>query len=184
MLTVAFDLDGTLITDVDPRTKWIGTDVRALPGALETLRWCRDQGYRVALYSMGDLVSRLQRLDAGGIPRELFDGGIYAVYDKTPETFDIVLGYYQRQGGVIMVGDSWKRDVAVSLGRSLATVWVQGHRVPGILGTPADPENFPVWVIPTVAELPTIMAEILANPYRGFDRADWKNYWRKTFGWR
>lgn len=182
MLTVAFDLDDTLITDLDERYKWFGTKVRLIPGALDTLRWCRDQGYRVILYSMGDLRSRLRRLEAAGIPRELFDGGIFAVPDKNPNMFETVLGYYQRQGGLIMVGDSWKRDVAVSLGRSFATVWVQGSRILGVDGTPADPENYPVWVIPTVAELPAIMPQVLADPYRGFDRAGWENYWWNTFG--
>lgn len=181
---LVFDLDGTLLDDVPgAKTRWFGNEVKAFPGALRTLRWARRQGYELILYSMGDIVSRLRRLAAAGIPRDLFRF-IYAPSSKTPETYRHILAPHQRGARLVYVGDSWKHDVAVALGRADAVVWVRGGRQPGVKDTPADPESYPVWIVDSVADLPGVLPQVLADGYRGQRKAAWKGYWEREFGWK
>lgn len=170
-LTVFLDLDGTLV-DSSYERLW---HAEALPNAKEVVRFLRRQGHRLALYSMGDYDSRIMRLKSAGIPGWWFDA-IYAVPRKDPDTFERVMAHHP--GPTMMVGDSWRFDVAPALGRADAVVWIQGHRKPGVLGTPADLENYPVTVIDSIGDLP---GAFQAAAGRRYDKAPWLGYWER---WR
>ena len=166
--TVAFDLDGTLVSE------WTAPGTAALPGAVSALRWCRRRGYRVVLYSWNTEATCRWRLRAAGVPAGLFDA-VLAVPLKTAEVFDRVLGPLLGDGPLAVVGNSWRHDVVPALGRADAIVWTRGARAPGVMGTPADTWRYPVRRPRSVATLPRVLPAALAE---GYDKAAWLPYRR------
>lgn len=170
LVLVAFDLDGTLVTE-PPQP------FGRIPGALSALRWCRRQGWRVVLWTMNDRRIALRRLVAAGIPPDLFDA-VVAVAHKDPQTLRRRLLPLARGAKLAVVGNSWRHDVAPALGWADAVVWVRGPRRPGVMGTPADPARYPVAVVPSVAWVPAALPLALE---RGYDKAVWRGYAAQTY---
>lgn len=141
----------------------------AMPGAVEVVNLLAKHGIRQCIYSMGTLQTRLERMQLAGLQRDLFFDVIALPWpEKTPAAWQRHIAPYQADGAfVVYAGDSWVHDVAVGLGRADAVIYVQGNRRPGVMGTPQDPEAFPVWIVRTVAEIPAILPALLADPYRG-----------------
>ena len=162
---VAFDLDGTLVTESPDA-------FGPAAGAMEALQWCRARGWRVALWTINHRRVAMTRLEATGIPLDLFDA-IVAVAHKDPKTVHRRLRPLARGGKLAVVGNSWRHDVAPALGLADAVVWVQGRRKPGVEGTPEDPDRFPVAVVPSVAQVPDVLPDALR---RGYDKAAWRWY--------
>ena len=169
-ILVAFDLDGTLVTEPpDP--------FGAIPGALEALLWCRERGWRTALWTINHRSTAMIRLLAADISVDLFDA-VVAVRHKDPKTLRRRLGSMARGGRLVVVGNSWRHDVAPALGLADAVVWVQGRRQPGVEGTPEDLTRFPVAVVPSVARVPEVLPDALR---RGYDKAAWRRYGVEQF---
>lgn len=167
---VAFDLDGTLVTEPPD-------NFGAIPGAVETLLWCRERGWRTALWTINSRAVAVTRLLAVGIPLDFFDA-IVAVRHKDPKTLRRRLLPLARGTKLAVVGNSWRHDVAPALGIADAVVWVQGRRKPGVEGTPADLDRFPVVVVPSVAQVPEVLPDVLRC---GYDKAVWRGYGIRQF---
>lgn len=167
---VAFDLDGTLITEPpDP--------FGSIPGAMDTVRWCRAQGWRIVLWTINRRTVAVTRLLAAGIPLDFFDA-IVAVTHKDPITLRRRLLPLVRGGKLAVVGNSWRHDVAPALGIADAVVWVRGRRKPGVDGTPEDLNRFPVAVVSSVAQVPEVLLDALRRRY---DKAAWRDYGARQF---
>ena len=167
---VAFDLDGTLVTEFpDP--------FGPVAGAIDVLEWCRARGWRIALWTINRRTVAMTRLLASDIPLDFFDT-IVAVMHKDPKTLRRRLLPLGRGGKLAVVGNSWRHDVAPALGLADAVVWVQGRRKPGVEGTPEDLSRFPVAVVPSVAQVPEVLPDALR---RGYDKAAWRRYGETHF---
>ena len=162
-IVVAFDLDGTLITE-PPES------FAVIPGAVETLQWCRDRGWQVVLWTINRRSVAMARLVAADIPLNLFDA-VVAVTHKDLKTIRRRLLPLVHGRKLAVVGNSWRHDVAPALGLADAVVWVQGRRKPGVDGTPEDLSQFPVAVVPSVARVPEVLPDVLR---RGYDKAVWR----------
>lgn len=169
---ILFDLDGTLVTYPD----W---PPRQFPGAADALRAFREAGWRVVLYSMGDHDSRLVTLRRAGLSERMFDL-IRAVPAKTPWALEHTFGSALDNGPRVIVGDSWRHDVLPALGRADAVFWVRRGRKPGEPGVPANPDEYPVGVLETVAEFTPEMA--LAAAHAGYDKDVWRDAYAREFG--
>ncbi|MDI3297638.1 MAG: hypothetical protein QJR08_00550 [Bacillota bacterium] len=171
-ITVAVDLDGTLITD-DPYGSL--AEPRALPGARSFLRACKRNGWRVVVWSMGDAASRYRRLWRAGIPAKLVDGVVATPY-KDDLAVERELVPAARGGALVVVGNSWLHDVAPALGRADVVAWVRGGRKLGVDGTPESLDGIPVLAVRSVAELPALVPGALAL---GYDKPAWRGYYRR-----
>lgn len=96
------------------------------PGAIDTLEWCRSQGFRMALCTKGDIKIQQRKIEPHNLGR--FFDHISIVPKKHAAEIGAAadtLGIPRDQ--IVMVGDSLREDIDGAKVAGLRTVWVMGE---------------------------------------------------------
>jgi len=122
-------------TQIDP---WISSQVREaaqsafesdpplVPGALETLVFLRDRGFRLALLSKGVPELQFRRIKSSGL-ENCFDV-IKVVIEKTPNAIREVLSLLGVSAkSAWMVGNSMRSDILPAIAAGMHVIWIKSH---------------------------------------------------------
>lgn len=129
------------------------TNVRPLPGAIETVELLRDEhDYHVGAVTNGAPEMQIQKLAALDLA-DAFETVIYAGYDApakpSPEPFHAALSDFDvKPRRAVHVGDSLASDVAGAHAAGVRSGWLADGREP-------EPEPEPHYMLESVADLAT-----------------------------
>ena len=123
------------------------------PGAVETLRWCRDSGSRLALVSNGNAATQWGKINRFEL-RELFDAilieGALGFGKPDPRVYQRALEELDTPAGnAWMIGDHLEFDVAQPQRMGMFGIWIDANGT----GLPADSSVKPDRILRRLADL-------------------------------
>lgn len=170
ILAIFFDSGDTIVDEGTEIKDSSGTTLEAelIPGASETVRALKAEGYCLALVADGPAGTFYNTLGPRGL-LELFDvlaiSGLVGAEKPDPRIFCHALNSIgippQKYGRVVMVGNNLSRDIKGANALGLISVWLDwAPRRPKI---PADPSEEPGYTIKSPLELIDLVAKIEAG---------------------
>jgi putative hydrolase of the HAD superfamily len=133
------------------------THISLFPGALDTLSWCREHGYRTALLTNGRGTAQRSKIARFGLAPHfelILIEGEFGFGKPDPRIYECALTTLQLASAETwMIGDNFEWDVAQPQRLGVTGVWVNplGSQVPDAAGLE------PRFVVGSIAELPGLL---------------------------
>jgi putative hydrolase of the HAD superfamily len=132
--------------------------IEPFPGAIDTVRWLRGSGCRLALLTNGSEMAqrrKIVRFDLEALFDLILIEGAMGFGKPDPRVFEQALGALAVDASEAwMVGDNLEWDVAASQRLGLVAIWVDGRRKGLPEGSPIRPDG----IISVLSELRAAIA--------------------------
>lgn len=120
-------------------------------GAIDTLQYYHDKGYNLYLYTKGDFVIQMKKIDKNNLGRFFHLDNIHVVSNKSANVLNgIIIDHDLDINETLLIGDSLRDDIGSANGVRIDSVWINNTEKPS-------------WGYENVLEVPTYSIRTLSD---------------------